>query len=252
MKKIYRSYTGLFKGIPQRKVVFILAMMLTVTLTFAYIFYGSFVAIFLTFPVGLIMGANEAREFKLKSKNELCVQFAEGLNSISASLQAGYSMENSFLESYREMVSLFGKDSAIANQFEKIINALSINISVEDALTKMGYESDIEDVRTFAEIFRFAKRSGGDMVSIIKRTAENIYEKQSVKKEIEVLIAAKKFEQKIMCLIPFVIIIYLKVAMPGMLDPLYGNLTGIVIMSVAMVIYLAAVYLGKRIVRIEV
>ena len=125
-------------------------------------------------------------------------------------------------------------------------------MQLEEALLKMGEECGVEDVKTFAEVFKFARRSGGDMVAIIRKTSENIYEKQAVKKEIEVLISSKKLEHKIMCFIPFIIIVYMKLSMPGLLSPLYHNLLGISIMTIMLIFYFLSVRLGERIVRIEV
>ena len=73
-----------------------------------------------------------------------------------------------------------------------------------------------------------------------------------VKKEIEATLAAKKSEQMIMSLKPVGIILYLQMTSPGFLSVLYGNPFGIAAMSICLVIYAAAYWLGRRIVDIEV
>ena len=73
-----------------------------------------------------------------------------------------------------------------------------------------------------------------------------------VKKEIEATLAAKKSEQMIMSLMPVGIILYLQMTSPGFLSVLYGNPFGIAAMSICLVIYAAAYWLGRRIVDIEV
>ena len=71
-------------------------------------------------------------------------------------------------------------------------------------------------------------------------------------KEIEATLAAKKSEQMIMSLMPVGIILYLQMTSPGFLSVLYGNPFGIAAMSICLVIYAAAYWLGRRIVDIEV
>ena len=63
----------------------------------------------------------------------------------------------------------------------------------------------------FAEIFRYAKRSGGDLMAVIKNTAQIIQQKEEVMSEVDTIISGKKMEQRVMSLIPAVIVIYLKV-----------------------------------------
>ena len=63
---------------------------------------------------------------------------------------------------------------------------------------------------------------------------------------------AKKSEQMIMSLMPVGIILYLQMTSPGFLSVLYGNPFGIAAMSICLVIYAAAYWLGRRIVDIEV
>ena len=70
--------------------------------------------------------------------------------------------------------------------------------------------------------------------------------------EINTLISGKKMEQKIMGLVPFGMIMYLKLASSEVIEPLYGNATGIFIMTVCLIMYVFSNCLAKRIVNIEV
>ena len=59
-------------------------------------------------------------------------------------------------------------------------------------------------------------------------------------------------EQVIMSMMPFGIILYMQLTSPGFLQILYGNLFGIITMSVCLGIYFFAYWMGCRIVDIEV
>ena len=56
------------------------------------------------------------------------------------------------------------------------------------------------------------------MNNVIKRVIENIVIKESVKEEINVAINDKKLEQRIMTVIPLLLIGYISMASPGFLD----------------------------------
>ena len=135
----------------------------------------------------------------------------------------------------------------------------NLNYQFKDALTPLeelfldlGERSQIEDIENFASVFYTAKRTGGDMNRVIQKVSRMLGDKIDVKKEIEATLAAKKSEQMIMSLMPVGIILYLQMTSPGFLSVLYGNPFGIAAMSICLVIYAAAYWLGRRIVDIEV
>lgn len=90
------------------------------------------------------------------------------------------------------------------------------------------------------------------MNDIIRRSAEVIGNKIEVKQEIRTLLSSKKYEQRIMNLIPFLIVAYLQLTSPGFFDVLYYNPAGILVMTGALAVYLAAYLLSRKIVEIEV
>ena len=92
----------------------------------------------------------------------------------------------------------------------------------------------------------------GRMDKILDDTVRRIRERIDTEQEIETAQAARKYEQQIMSLVPVGIILYLRFSFPGFVEQLYGNPTGIAIMSICLGIYLLAWWLGKRMVRIRV
>ena len=55
-----------------------------------------------------------------------------------------------------------------------------------------------------------------------------------------------------MNVIPFAMILYLRLGCPGFLDPVYGNAAGICVMTGCLGLYLTARYLGRRMLEIEI
>ena len=109
-----------------------------------------------------------------------------------------------------------------------------------------------EDVENFVTVFGAAKRLGGDSIAIIRHAADAIGEKMEVEREIQVMLTSKKLEFKIMCVIPFVIILYMRSAFPEFMAVLYGNLAGTLFMTICLMVYLTAYQLGKKMTQIEV
>ena len=90
------------------------------------------------------------------------------------------------------------------------------------------------------------------MTDILTKTASVIEQKTETDKEIQLMISAKKLEQKIMNAVPFLIIFYVSSTSRGFFDVLYHNPAGVLVMTVCLAVYMAAVVLSRKIVNIEV
>lgn len=223
-----------------------------IILGIAYVFYGN-LAVALLFVPYLGHHINHSKSDKdRKRSQELCIQFKDGIAAVSFSLNVGYSIENSFKEAVSELVLLYGEESEIVSEFRTIVHRININENIEDILEDFAVRSGIEDIIYFAEVFRYAKRSGGDLIAIIRNTSKTISEKIETKKEIETVISGKKMEQKIMSIIPFGIIVYLKLSAPEFVQPLYGNAFGAAAMTFCLVLYCISVWMAEKIVDIKV
>ncbi len=187
----------------------------------------------------------EERRWKLN------LEFKDAILALSAALEAGYSPENALEEACKDLRQIYREDDMILQEFAYISNQLRMNITLERALEDFGERSGIEDIQSFSQVFATAKRTGGDLIRVIKTTVSIISDKIEVKRDIITLIAGKRLEANMMKVIPLLIIAYLTIFSPGFLDPLYNNTFGIMIMTLFLMIYLGAFFIIDRIVAIE-
>lgn len=218
----------------------------------AWLFYDSLWVMILMLPYLPFYLEKLSHEKSIKREIKTARQFKDGMMAISAALAVGYSVENSFREATGALENLYGKEEIMTLEFREITRKINLNENVEDALESMALRLGLEDAVYFAEVFRFAKRSGGNLMEIIRKTARNISDKMEVKEEIQVLISGKQMEQKVMNVMPFAIIAYLRVGAYEFIAPIYGNVPGMVAMSLCLAGYLAAKKMADRIVQIQV
>lgn len=252
MSKSYNlpDYTEYRFDRKERIFYFLEAVILTAAI--AYFFYQSWIAFLCLSPVIFLWIREKKKELAEKRVGELSVQFKDLLLSVSANQKAGYSVENAFRESYRDIEMLYGADSPICQEIRTIIAGLDNNAVLEKMIYSLGQRSHQPDIMQFADVFMIAKRSGGNMTDILAKTAAVIEQKIETDKEIQLIVSARKMEQKIMNMVPFFIIFYVGTTSKGFFDVLYHNGIGIAIMSVCLIFYGAAYLLSKRIVEIEV
>ncbi len=218
----------------------------------AFIFYRSIVALVALIPLGVYIFRKMRGERIRKRAYELNLEFREAIMSVQTALNAGYSVENAFIEAGHEMEVMYGPEAMITTEFRMIERRLRSNENVERIVMELAERSGLEDIRDFADVFIAAKRSGGDLSRIIRRTADTISDKIEVRREIETLLSAKRMENRIMQGVPFFIIAYLSAASPEFIAPLYHNVMGIGVMTFCLVLYAVAFLLSEKIIDIRV
>lgn len=218
-----------------------------VVIALSYFFYRSAYAVFPLLIVGVFFYKQLRRRSINKQVDILELQFKECILSVAALLKAGYAVENAFRESERDMKMLFGENSIMVNELEVIRRGLIMNIPLEELLYDFAYRSGSEHIDQFAQVFSIASKSGGDMTEVIRTSAELISRDIESRQEIKSVLSGRRMEQNIMKVMPFAIILYVGLTSKGYFDRLYGNITGIMVMSGCLAVYMLAYFLGDKI-----
>lgn len=215
-------------------------------------FYRSWLG-FLALPaVWLVLYKREGKNRREERRQRLSLQFKDAILMVTAGIQAGSSVENAFLEAEREIVSLYGGQSEMGRELAGIRKGLNNRVPLEKMLLDLGQRSGVEEIRDFTEVFAVAKRLGGNMKEMIRRTADLTGQRMEVEREITTMLASKRYEQRVMMLVPFLLYGYMQLSSEGFFDILYHNPAGIAVMTACLALYLASCALAARIMDIRV
>lgn len=215
-----------------------------------WLFYKSLWAVLPLLPVSCLLALRSREEVRRRQNRELAEQFVEALEAAVTALQAGVSSENAFRDARREMVLRFGEAAAISRELYRLCAGLDSHVPLEDLLTSLAERTGIEEVREYAAVFSICKRRGGDMAAVTQRSAGLIRARMESENEIEAALASRRMENRIMNAVPFAIIAYVSAASPGFFDVLYHNVFGILFMTACLLIWLLAMEMSRRILRI--
>ncbi len=219
----------------------------------SYAFYRSWIIFFLLLVPALLYTPSYMREFwREKQLRQLESQFKEAIQIISTSLSAGLSVENAIASAGRELEMMYGSGAMMCRELSVMIRQMRMNRPVEELMSDFARRSGVEEIENFAGIFQIAKRSGGQLVPIIAHTVQVMNDRFAVKEEIRTLTTSKRFEQKVMNAMPFLMIVYIDSTSPGFFDMMYSTGSGRLIMTVCLAVYLLACWLAKRILDISV
>lgn len=213
----------------------------------AYFFYKSIIAVLPLMFLGVLYYKDLKKQSIKKQVITLEIQFKECILCVSGYLKAGYAVENAFRESEKDMELLYGPQAMIVTELGIIRRGIIMNIPLETMLEDFAKRSASSHIGQFSQVFAIAKKTGGNMSEIMRSTAELISRDIESGQEIRTVLSGRRMEQNIMKLMPFAIILYVGLTSRGYFDTLYGNLFGILVMTVCLVVYVFAYYFGNHI-----
>lgn len=232
----------------QKQHVRLIIESVVVVLVITYCFYRNWWAALPVSLVGICFYRQEKKELWMQEMEERRQQFKELLFLTATGLKAGYSVENAFLNSYEDLKNLFGRDCYICHILLHLQQNLRNHNSITEMWKTIGESSGIVEIQEFAKVFAVAKKSGGNMTQLLQTTADVIGKRVEIKKEIYILLSAKRLELKIMNIMPLVIMLYMEITSPGYFDVMYHSPGGLVIMTIILFLYVAGYGLGRRII----
>jgi tight adherence protein B len=212
----------------------------------AYCFYNSLWGVMLGIPVALYLFRQDYEVFQKKCRNNFIDGFREMMQLVDSSISAGYSLENAFIEAGRECI----KREAVHMQgvFMYIENGLGCNRRLEELLAEVGEKRRAEEITDLAGLIEIAKQHGGDISGLIRQFNQNISRRRMLEQELDTMMAAKRFEGMIMVVMPYLIILYMKMTTPGYMDVLYETMVGRLAMTGALIITVGAMLIMNKIV----
>jgi tight adherence protein B len=185
----------------------------------------------------------------IRRRKQLTEQFKHALQALSSALGAGKSLESAFVEAIADLRLLYPDPRTfIIRELEAINFQVENRIPIEKAFERFSQRSGVEDIGQFGEILTTCKRSGGDLNFVIRRTSDLIGEKLNIEQEISVQIAQKRFESKVLSMIPIAVVGLLKFSSADYMQPLYHDV-GRVIMTFSLLLLALSFAWTKRIMR---
>ena len=169
------------------------------------------------------------------------LEFKEMLLSVYNSLSAGYSLENAVRAARDDMRAVNGdKKSVLEQELSLVCAGLEVNQPIEVLMDKMALRLGVDEASQFAQVLWIIKRNGGNLIQIIKKSVEHMNQKIQVKEEILTMVSAKRMEQKIMSVMPFFILLYVRLMNPGYFQVLYDSPGGVILSTVCLIVLVDA------------
>lgn len=219
-----------------------------------FVYYNNLLFSLILFPIFSITLKKYYVIFLQQKRHHLFLdQFIDLLHSLAASFGTGRQMKAALEEGLILQKATYKEDSPMVQELDYLVSCIKESREGEDKLLfSMAKRSNIKDFQNFVEVYAICKETGGDMEKAVASTSRIIIEKISLERDLVVLSAQKKLEGRLISLMPVFIILFLKMASPSYIEPLYSTLSGRLLMTLALILTCLAYYATDKITRLVV
>lgn len=234
----------------------------------AYLIFTAMIGVILfiyyhSVPVAVIGGLliakpqekNYSKSVMRKRQARLRMQFKEFLEIVAISISggSGRSMENSIVDSLRELKMVYNQDSDIVREISLIVSDYEqAGIPMPKGFAELGERSEIDDIVSFSAIYKTIEGKTSDFGYIIAQTRDIIKDKVEIMMEIETNITSAKSEAYMMLVLPLVLIVVMSMMGSGFLDALFTTAVGRLSATVGVIFTFVSYVIATRAVEIEV
>ena len=185
-----------------------------------------------------------------KKRKMLNSQFRDMLEGLTTAIGAGKNIPDAFASVRDDLTNQYNDDAFILSEVNTILNGLQNNINIEDLLLDFGKRSGINEIDNFANVFKVCYRKGGNIKDVIRNTHEILSDKMEINEEVLTTISSSKLNLNIMTIMPVFMIAAIKMMSPDFAKN-FATPAGIAATIVAVVIFVLAYFIGKKIMVIK-
>ena len=204
--------------------------------------------------IGLIAGRlfvpMRVKSIIAKRRNNLRHQFKDMLEALTTSLGAGKNVNDAFFSVYEDMKVQYDSETFILKELEIVIAGIHNNVALEEVLEDFGKRSNIDDIKSFANVFKISYRKGGNIKDVIRNTHSILSDKMEISEDIETLVTSTKMEQNIMLVMPIALISIIKMMSPEFAAN-FVTPTGIISTTISIIIFVVAYFIGSGVLEIK-
>jgi len=194
--------------------------------------------IFLTFgwqiPKPIMYKLVERRKRKFQS------QMVDGLNLMSSGLRAGLSLPQAFGMVVEEL------PDPIAQEFNLVLQQNRLGVSLDESLDNLNKRMELEDVQMFTTSINILRETGGNLSETFDTISDIIRERVRLEQKIASYVAQALNQGRVLCLMPFFLLIAYGFTDPKNVKMLFTNPIGLAILTLVIgLVFLGGFFMSK-------
>ena len=195
---------------------------------------------------GFFLPMGAVRYYRARRIGKFNEQLTNSLQQMSNALRAGLT--------FQQAMEQVGRESAppLRQEFGLFIKEIKLGVPVEEGLTNMARRVGSEDLDLVATSTNIARQLGGNMAEMYETIAATIRERYRLEGKIASLTSQGKMQGWVVSLLPVAIGTFLAWYRPDLMEPMFENLFGYVLLSAIVLLEAIGFLLIRKIVNIDV
>jgi tight adherence protein B len=193
-----------------------------------------------------LIGLNLVVRGKARSvRKDFGEQLPENLDVLASALRAGHSLAGAM------GVVADEAPEPSKREFRRVVTDESLGIPLDEALEVTAQRMQNADIDQVAILALVQREAGGNTAEVLDQVTTNVRARMDVRRLVTVLTAQGKFSAVVVGLVPLGIFLFIMLANPHQLDPLFHQTIGKIAGISAIFMTLLGFYIIRRIVTIE-
>ncbi len=185
-----------------------------------------------------------------RRKYKMIIEFQDFIYLLNCSMQGGNSYDNALIETKFNLYSMYGDDTLLGKELEKIIYWNKIGIGYEKGFLILEEEYKIGFFKEFAIVLGITRNKGGNFKEILEQTNNTLSERLEIEREIGTLLAKQRIEVLMLRVIPFIMLLGLRFIYPEMIIFLTTSILGSVTFIGVGFIFALSFYISNRLMEV--
>ncbi|MCQ2748521.1 MAG: hypothetical protein MJ246_00465 [Clostridia bacterium] len=186
-----------------------------------------------------------------KKKDKLLNDFKIFLSIYSSASSTGDEPFTALKYAYFEFTKLNGEEGMLARSLKELIDKNNIYQNFGSSLLEFADEYNIREINNFAETTNIALKSFGNISDILTETTSVISKRIELDFEIKKMFYEKKFELRLLIIIPIMIYAFLSLTANEYLSPMYTGISGYLVITATLLLLLASYMLGSKMMGVD-
>ena len=171
---------------------------------------------------------------------------ADSLQLMSGSLSAGLSLAQSLDTIVRE-----GQEP-ITSEFKRVIVESRLGVGLEDALEGVAERMQSVDFKWVVMAIRIQREVGGNLAELLNTVSATLREREFLRRHVKALSAEGRLSCWILGGLPPVFLLYLTLAKPAYVHPLYTTLIGGIMLGLMAVLLTVGIFWMSKVAKVDV
>jgi tight adherence protein B len=177
--------------------------------------------------------------------NQFESELPAALDLLASSLRAGYSTADAL-----EIVAHDG-NGVTTQEFAEVVQELSLGADMDIALAHLVERVPTEDARLLVSAIGVQRRTGGNLVDVLKQLSRTLRERQRLRDEVRVLTTGPRFSGYISAALPVLMVVGLYFVNNKTFNVLVTESAGRIALAASAVLVVLGLFLNSRIAKVE-